>query len=57
MVFIDSTSNLNERNRRCFILIIHSACGALLLGKYFTESKISETVIINATTILECFRS
>ena len=34
----------------------HTLTGALPFGKYFMESKISETVIINATTVLECFR-
>ena len=42
MVFVDSTSNLDEHNLRFFPLITHSVCGALPLGKHFKESKISK---------------
>ena len=43
MIFIDSTLNQDEHNLKFFILITRSECGALPLGKYFTESKISKT--------------
>ena len=57
MIFIDSTLNLDEHNLIFFILIAHSVCGALPLGKYFTESEISKTVIINSIiTVLEYCR-
>ena len=39
-----STISLDEHNLKFFILIALPACGALPLGKYFTESKISKTV-------------
>ena len=39
------------------MLIIHLLCGALTLGKYFMESKISRTAIINTKlTFLKCSR-
>ena len=58
MIFIGSTSNLDEHNLNFFILITHLLCGALPSGKYFMESKISRTVIITAKlTFLECSRS
>ena len=58
MIFIDSTSNLEERNLKFFILITHLLRGALPLGRYFRESKNSRTVIINTKlTFLECSRS
>ena len=38
MIFIDSTLNQDEHNLKFFILITLSVCGALPLGKYFTES-------------------
>ena len=58
MIFIDSTSNLEERNLKFFILITHLLRGALPLGRYFRESKISRTVIITTKlTLLECSRS
>ena len=58
MIFIGSTVNLDERNLKFFNLITHWVCGALPLGKYFTESKISKTVIINKKiTFLECSQS
>ena len=46
MIFIKSISNLDGHNLKFFNLITHWVCGALPLGKYFTESKISKTVII-----------
>ena len=55
MIFIDSTSNLEERNLKFFILITHLLRGALPLVRYFRESKNSRTVIINTKlTFLEC---
>ena len=58
MVFNDSTSCLDERKLKFFILITPSVCGALPLGKYFTQSKISKAVIINTIiAVLECSRS
>ena len=33
LVFVDSTSNLDEHNVRFFLLYIHSIAGALPLGK------------------------
>ena len=56
MVFIDSTSNLDEQNLPFFLLITHSVCGALPLGKekYLMECKIFKTVVINTIiTVLE----
>ena len=39
------------------MLIIHLLCGALTLGKYFMESKISRTAIINTKlAFLKCSR-
>ena len=39
------------------MLIIHLLCGALTLGKYFMESKISRTAIVNTKlTFLKCSR-
>ena len=58
MIFIDSTSSLDERNLKFFILITHLLSSALPLGRYFRESKNSRTVIINTKlTFLECSRS
>ena len=57
MIFIDSTSNLAEHNLNFVIFIRHSVCGALPLGKYFTEFKTSKTVINTIITVSECSRS
>ena len=58
MIFIDSTSNLDEHNLKSFVLITHSSCAALPLGKCFTVSKISKPAIINTKiTVLEYSRS
>ena len=58
MIFIDSTSSLDERNLKFFILITHLFRSALPLGRYSRESKNSRTVIINTKlTFLECSRS
>ena len=52
MIFFGSTAHL-----KLFILITHSVCGALQVGKCFTEPKISITVIINTIIyVLECSR-
>ncbi|XP_066936171.1 uncharacterized protein [Clytia hemisphaerica] len=37
LVFIDSTSNLDEHNLRFFLLLTHSVCGALPLGIVITS--------------------
>ena len=34
LVFIDSTSNLDENNLRFFLLVTHSVAGALPLGNF-----------------------
>ena len=47
MLWIDSASNLDEDNLKLFILTTLLVCGALPLGKYFAEPKISKTVIFN----------
>ena len=55
MIFIDSSSNINKHNLNFFY---YTLCSALPLGKHFTESRISKTVIINTVvTVLECSRS
>ena len=39
-----SLISLDEHNLKFFILIAHSVCGALPLGKYINESQIFKTV-------------
>ena len=58
MIFIDSTSNLDDNNLKFFNLITHWVRGAFPLSKYFTKCKISKTVIINKKiTFLKCSQS
>ncbi|XP_066923705.1 uncharacterized protein [Clytia hemisphaerica] len=45
IVFIDSTSNLDEHNLRFFLLVTHSVAGALPLGIIITSDEREETIV------------
>ena len=44
LVFIDSSSNVEEFNLRVFIIVIHSVCGALPLGIIITSDEQLDTL-------------
>ena len=55
MVFLDSTSNLDEHNLRFFLLCTHCVAGALPLGMILTSDE-QETTLVKAFHLLtRCF--
>ncbi len=39
LVFLDSSSNMEEYNLRVFVVVTHSVCGALPLGIFITSDE------------------
>ena len=44
LIFVDSSSNMEEFNLRVFIVVTHSVCGALPLGIIFTSDEQGKTL-------------
>ena len=55
LVFIDSSSNMEEYNLRVFLLVTQSVLGALPLGILITSDEKTETLIQGFTLLKDCF--
>ena len=53
LVFLDSSSNMEEYNLRVFVMVTHSVCGALPLGIFVTSDEKEQTL----QDALELFKS
>ena len=56
LVFLDSSSNMEEYNLRVFVVVTHSVCGALLLGIFITSNEKEQTLkaALLKTTAMNC---
>ena len=54
LIFMDSTSNLEEHNLRYLMICTHSATGALLLTAFVTSDEKESTLTTALSLVKEC---
>ena len=55
MIFVDSSSNMEEYNLRVFLFVTHSVVGALPLGVVICSNEQTDTLISGFLLLKKCF--